>query len=101
MDVCLLDLRVGAVFWVFVNGICVAISLGRLVLNAEVYVQSTNFIMSYHLNSLLLLTIEVAFGKLEAIKFVTPVYQDPTGLNLLAEENWKKIIKINYTSTPI
>ena len=45
VDACLFELHVGAVFWVSVNDICVAIYLGHLASNAEVYVKNTFSIM--------------------------------------------------------
>jgi len=48
-----------------------------------------NYISKY-----IFLSIDVTFGKLENAKSVTSVYQETAGLNTLADENWKNILKL-------
>ena len=42
--------------------------------------------MYFNLTIFFSLSFDVAFGKFEAVKLVTPVYQETTGRNILADE---------------
>jgi len=61
-----------------------------LILEVEAYVgKDTYFITHFHFKPLFLSINRWTFDKLEAAIPVTCACQETTGLNILAEENWK------------
>jgi hypothetical protein len=89
LDVCLLDLHVGAVFELLLIYMYIYIYiyhniyLGNLASNSEVYVIMHLFYYVISCKYFCLLSIDVAFGKLEAVEFVNSANQENTGLNVL------------------
>jgi len=47
------------------------------------------------------LAVDVTFGKLEAARSVNSAYQKTTGLNKLADANWKNLLKLINSNTDI